>query len=559
MRSLTTMTSLVAAAFVAGTAFSACGQPNQSPDGARVIRKNEGEGTASPESQNRKQNLRRRVVQRMRQGSSGSGGEGVWLRDFANPMAYPVSVDLMENNFLVRGQRDGVLRAAVSQSMYSESACEVEWSALPVESGVDLTYVISNPTELSQPMPTLQIGGLELGDVMEYVDHRVTSEFKTLDATGGRGVWSATEPYPSSLYAPVIIARNRTHSVGLSLQYPLYQYKHQIRTYIGRGTNGQTWNTRFHLDGELAPHESREYIVHLRFADREDWIHTIAPYKEYLSHYGSPRYAQDLRPVWGMAIGDTLRISHQNPRGINGYRADLNGWQSDVDYILDWAVPAGFERVMVWAASGMYDQHRHNNFPPQFMSDWTGPMIESESQWTRIGDAGIDLLFWWGRSGQYAQHWNDDELDKFDPADPTQFRMMLGQWRTALRRGASGLGLDAFTQMDGWKAIPWIAALREFKPDATIVAEPAGFDLLNIHVPTVLYSQDIDRSPNYLADYLVPGRETWVYCRGEGYNRERVERYIDMGLTPVLRGRELTAHELMDAVRRAQGGQHGQR
>jgi len=561
MRSLNTMTGVIAAAILAGHACTACAQQEQKTpgqDGGRIIRKNNSEGGSDPQGQ---QSLRRRIRNRMHEGSGQSRGEGgTWLRDFGTPAPYPVEVDQRPGNFTVRSTRDGILRSAVSQAMFSPSGCEVTWSIEPAESGLDLTYVISNRSGVSQAMPTLQIGGLEFGDVIEYVDHRTTSELRTLDATGGRAVWSATELYPQSLYAPVIIARNDRHAMGLSLQYPLYRYQHQIRTYIGRGPgpNSRTWNTRFHLDGELAPNESREYLVSMRFTDREDWIHTIAPYKEYFSRYGSVRYQQDLRPVWAMAIGDTLRISPDNPRGINGYRADLNGWQRDVDYLLDYAAPAGFERVMVWAASGMYDEHRGNNFPPQFMVEWTGPMIDTESQWTRVRDAGIDLLFWWGRSGQYAEQWNDDVLDKFTPTTPVQSRMMLDQWRLALRRGASGVGLDAFTQMDAWHAIPWIALLRELKPDATIIAEPACYDLLNLHVPTMFYSVDIDRAPHLLADYLVPGRELWVHWNGNDVTIERLEEYIAQGMTIILRGRQISAHDLRAAVERAQQGQ-GQR
>ncbi len=560
MRSSRTITQLLAAAAVGGACLTVCAQTEQKPsgqDGGRLIRKS-GEGGSAPQGQ---QSLRRRIINRMRDGSGGSGSpRGVWNRTFPDPAPYPVAVEQSPGNFSVSSARDGVLRSAVSQSMYSASNCEVTWSIAPVESGLDLTYVISNRTGSAQALPTLQIGGLEFGDVIDYVDHRITTEGKTLDATGGRGVWSATELYPQSLYAPVIIARNERHAVGLSLQYPLFRYQHQIRTYIGRGAgpNSRTWNTRFHLEGELAPSESREYVVNIRFTDREDWIHTIAPYKEYLAQRGSVRYQQDLRPVWGMAIGDTLRIAQDNPRGVNGYRADLNGWQRDVDYILEYAVPAGFERVMVWAASGVYDEHRGNNFPPQFMAEWTGPMVETESQWSRIRDAGIDLLFWWGRSGQYAERWNDDVLDKFTPTTSVQSRMMLDQWRLALRRGASGVGLDAFTQMDAWHAIPWIAMLRELKPDATIVAEPAGFDLLHLHVPTFLYNEDADRGSHLLADYLVPGRELWVYCRGSGQTLEQIEGYIANGMTVVLRGRNISANDLRDAVERAQQQQQGQ-
>jgi len=479
-----------------------------------------------------------------------------WIRDFSTPQPYPVSLERNSNNFSLRSEIDGVLRSAVSQSMFSASNCDVNWALIPSESGVDLVYTIRNLTNSNQSLPDLQIGGLEFGDIIEYLDQSISSEFKMLDASGGRAVWSATAPYPQSLYSPLIIARNGRYAVGLSLQYPLLEYKHQIRTYIGRGPgpNDGTWNTRFHLDGELAPNQSRRYVVNIRYKGVADWIHSIGPYKEFLTRYGPIRYQQDLRPVWGTAIGDSLLIRSDNPRGINGFRADLNGWEANVNYILDWVVPSGFERVMVWTASGVYDENRQNNFPPQFMVEWTNPMIETESQWTRVPDAGVDLLFWWGRAGQYADRWNDDLLEKFSPDNPAQKTMMLNQWDLALARGASGLGLDAFTQMDAWDALPWIATLRERKPDATIVAEPVSYDILNLHVPTFLYSEDVENTPHYLADYLVPGREIWVYARGEGQTIEKLNGYIANGMTVLLRSKGITAWDLEEAVRNAQGG-----
>lgn len=560
MRSLMTTTGMLAAMLITCHPAACTAQVSES---GRVIRKSGVEPGQEPESrQSRANQARRRIVSRMREGSTAPGSGGVWTREFPDAAPYPVTVESSGNSFSASSAIDGVLRVATTQPMYTSSQCEVAWSYQPADNGVDLTYTISNPTLSMQAMPALQIGGLDLGDVIEYLDHRVGCEWTTLDASGGQSVWSPTAPYPQSLYSPVIIARNSETAVGLSLGYPLFQYKHQIRTYIGRGTgrNGGTWTAKFYLDGDLAPAESREYVVNLRYTKHDDWIHTIDPYKETFAQLGSVRYQQDLRPVWGMAVSDTLLINGNNQRGFRGTRSDLNGWENDVNYILDWVVPAGFDRVMVWGAAGMYDQARQNNYPPQFMADWTGPMVNTESQWTRIRDAGVDLLFWWGRSGQYADRWNDDTLEKFTPSDVSQTRMMIDQYRMALRRGANGIGLDAFTQMDGWHALPWIATLRELKPDATIVAEPAGFDRLHLHVPTLLYSDDLDHGPHYLADYLVPGREMWVYVRGEGQTLERVEGYINNGMTVLLRGREITANDLEAAVERAQqGGNNGQR
>lgn len=563
MRPSATVKNVLAASLLAAIPASCTAQNSAADGGARVVRKDSSH-TEDPESvgngQSRKERLRQRVIRRMREGSGGlENNGGVWRREFQGPAPYPVTVDQQGETFTISSQADGLLRTINSIPMYGSSQCEVSLVSTPTDSGVDVAYTIFNPTMESQAMPTLQIGGIDLGDRIEFLDHRTGCEWMPLDASGGQAAWSPTAPYPQSLYSPVIIARNERVAVGLSLEYPLLQYTHQIRTYIGRGSgvNGSTWTAKFYLDGELAPSESRDYVVNIRYTNHDDWIHTIAPYKEAFSRHGSVRYHQDLRPVWGIGVSDTLLITRDNPRGFRGTRADLNGWEADADYILNYVEPAGYKRVMVWAPAGMYDRYIQNNYPPQFMVNWTGPMLDSASQWTRFRDAGISLMFWWGRSGQYADKWNDDMLDQFNPADPTQGRMMLDQWRIAIQRGASGVGLDAFTQMNGWQTIPWIAALRELKPDATIVAEPASFDLLNLHVPTVLYSTDLEGGPHYLADYLVPGREMWVLPRNGPITLERARQLIGDGMTVVLRGRDISAYDLEDAIQRAQGMGHG--
>lgn len=560
MRSRFTMTGFVAAALM-GCPMVACDVLGQDEGRGRIIRKS-GQTNERPVSQGRnsQQRARQRIISRMRQGSgNGNRGDGTWMRDFAEPAPYQVTVEDLPDSFSVQCDRNGMLRTATTQPMYSSTQCTVDWSIEPTASGVDLTYHIANETGEAQALPTLQIGGLDLGDVIEHLDHRTGCEWETLDASGGQGAWSAIAPYPQSLYSPVIIARNDETAVGLSMDYPLFGYKHQIRTYLGRGTGryGDTWAAKFYLDGELAAGVSRDYVVKIRYTNSEDWIHTIAPYKESFARHGNVRYQQDLRPVWGVAVSDSLLIRSDNRRGFRGTRADLNGWQGDVDYILDWVLPAGFERTMVWSPAGMYDGNRHNNYPPQFMSDWTGPMIETESQWQRFADEDIELMFWWGRAGQYADRWDDDELDKFEPTNLSQSRMMLDQWREAIRRGATGVGLDAFTQMDGWQAIAWVALLRELKPNATIVAEPACFDQLNLHCPVSLYSTDLEGGPHLLADYLVPGREMWVIPREGPITREKAEEFIGNGMTVLLRGQSVTANELRDAVERAQGSNQG--
>jgi hypothetical protein len=92
---------------------------------------------------------------------------------------------MSSESFSLSSNIDGSLRVASERPMYTESNCEVVWHCEPAESGVDLTFTISNPTTTNQAMPTLLIDGLDLGDVIDYLDHRTGCKWATLDATGG--------------------------------------------------------------------------------------------------------------------------------------------------------------------------------------------------------------------------------------------------------------------------------------------------------------------------------------------------------------------------------------
>lgn len=480
--------------------------------------------------------------------------EGVWTRHFPLPTErLDVQIIRHDQDFEAEVPGLGVVRSNAALPFYVEGGCVVSMDVIPANHGFDLTYRVSNPTGAAQALPTLQVPGIELDGTIDFLHHATECEWLDLDASAGQAVWSPTEEYPRQLYSPVIVAKDSKMAVGLSLEYDMMEWKHSVKTYIGRartGTSyGNSWNAKFFLEGELPAGAERKYVVTVRFEKPDEWIHTLKPYREFLvRRYGRVRYVQNLDPVYGVQIGDSGRLAVENVRGFNGYRADQNGWQRDVTEILDYAPAAGFRRVLVWTPSGVYKTNTQNNFPPNFMSEWTSAMDRSALEWQRIGANGLELLFWWGRAGQIADRWDDPVLDKFDPDDASQRSKMLAEWNLARQRGAKGVGLDAITQMDGWDIPGWIDQLRETVPGATIIAEPGCFDVLHLNVPVVMYGDNFDSGPMLLADYLVPGREIWVLLRGADESLSRAEEFVRQGLTVIMRGRSITANELQPVI-----------
>gem|GEM_PF-5135396 len=482
----------------------------------------------------------------------------VWTRDFPPPVdELPISVIPRGDSFAVWTPDLGTLREAVDLPFYLSTDCDVQTRLEVDTNGYDMIFQIMNTTGLAQSLPTLQIPGNQLLPVIENLDHRVGCEWETIDASDGSQYSSRKAAYPESLYAPVLVMRDWHFAVGFALHYDVLGYAHDIRTNLYRGPSGSPyadfWTARFYLDGMIQPGETRYYRINVYYNLPKDWIFTLRSYRKFLrSAYGGVQYRQDMRPVWMQQLGDTRRLSSDNTRGFNGARADLNGFVEDVDSDLGYMLSAGYERALVRTPAGVYYRNRQNNFPPQITTSWTPPMRATGREWRRMGQAGIDLYFWWGRSGQFADRWDDDELDDFDPSDSTQSSQMMLEWTNAIDVGAVGLGLDKFTVLRPWAAFPWLDRLWAAKSDASFVAEPVAYDLLNIRVPTFLYSEDVRNQPHLLADFLVPGREIWVLLEGEDNTLQRALELIDNGLTIVTNAQDFGADDLMEAVRRAQ-------
>jgi hypothetical protein len=490
---------------------------------------------------------------------------GIWVRPFPDAaVPVPVTVQPVGTTFSVSSPLLGLLKSPIADQLWSGGVgLNIQTQLAPAAHGYDMTYVISNPTGQSVALPALWIPGHHLEQTIEYLHFQFGTRWEELVVPPFSLAVTEQNRYPRNRYAPVGVIRDSHVAIGVSLQYPVLQYKHDVSPEFRHYTYmDDVWAVSVGLDDDISPGESRTYKVMVRFALPEDWIHTLAPYRDYLwSVYGDrPRYVQDLRPIHGRAMASLSQITPDNLRGFittwqmgQPYRVDLDGWEVEVNYVLNYLAGSGHKRLMMWTASGMYNEAVANNYAPQTLTEWSPPMVSTDGEWHRYQDAGIDLGFWHGRSGQIADQWNDPVLETLDISNPVHVATATNEYALAAQRGAASIGLDSFRKMDLWDAMPWLLNLQSQFPGLRFAAEPQCADILHIHIPFCTDHTNITTAP-LLADYLVPGREVQIILTGEVSTLPHVYHSYGWGLTVLSYTQSLTASVMQPAVDLAQSG-----
>jgi len=452
-------------------------------------------------------------------------------------------------------------------------------------SGYDIIYTFANPLPQPAPMGELRLGILTLGTEIQARDFQETSEL--VDKSSSDGVKVLI--YPFHIYSPVAVLQNDDYVVGVSLQYPVLEYRHEARLAVrspggkyAKGLGGQGWGVEFRLStigdkppeetklyhpGFVPPGEERTYVVSVRVEKNTDeWIRTLVPYRNYfLSMYGGVDYERDPRPIVGWPLSSAGKTTSYNPKGwnkTNDYHPEKEGYELWAEHFKSMK---GWPRTMVWAPTGLYKNNQQNNFPPQFTSPW----LESPEMMTALDPnvglasipaSGKELGLWWGRSAQIADKWDDPVLEDFDPENPVHFERALLEIDLAASAGATLIGLDAFVhgRMPTWKQYDWIHFLKDRHPQIQFVAEPMTTDIIHNSIATQLRAHEKQKSkaqtpedvyrlkhPHYLADFLNPGHETLAKFRygelqqwfGVDVTQEMVEQDVAslaaMGYVPI--------------------------
>lgn len=419
--------------------------------------------------------------------------------------------------------------------------------------GFDLIYTFTNTSGTTRSLGKLQLGVVNLGQNIWFRDFAKSGAERTTD-------YSYIAPgllYPAWIYSPVAVMGNGKYTVGVSIQYPMLEYKHQVRVMMYspggstmNGPAGRGWAVEYRLNNfgdevglshidrpaSIRPGETRTYVVSVRVTDHGDaWQRTLLPYRAFFrSTYGGVRYQRDPRPVNCVVLASAEHITSDNPLGwgqMKQNRPDVGGWRVAVQEIRQ---PRNWPRVMVWMCSGTYQYSRDDEW--HFTSRWLASprMIEALDPaigFPTIPAMGRELGLWWTESQRYNA--GRDALTLFSRQKQAHVRSAFRELDLAVKAGATMVGLDTFHDFatPAWEHYFWLRDMQQRFPRVTFITEPIACDVVHTLSPTFQQHwawtqpprspEDVYpiTTPHFLADFLLPGHETWGAMRYIDYQQ----------------------------------------
>lgn len=502
-----------------------------------------------------------------------------------------VQTTLTEDRFVVNDARTGTIIIDSDDVGFHQhlarrrAALEPLVTIQPVADGFDAVFTFENNRGIPMPLGALAFTGLNLSDGFQWRDFNRDGGLEPVDRSDPRASFRFGYPHrPNGHYAPVAVMETDDHVIGFSLLYPVLEFRHEIVATLARERGDDGWKmvwklSNFGSEGDraamsyeatLRPGERRSYTVAVRITtNHERWIETLEPYQRFFrSTYGGVTYPRDPRPVKAVSFAGEGNLSNRNPYGFRqeDLRPDLYGWGP----ILEW-LETRFTlapRMMFWQPTGLQRRHPENNFPFKFASFW----LEGSQHGHRMGDApqqfrdfarrtGVEVAFWWGQSTRVTSRWDVAGYENLDPNNPQHVALGFREIDAAASAGAKTIGLDAFgdnSETPAWELVRWIQMLRERHPDITFVTEKHKPDILHRLGPTFFqaYNKGIEAprtvadmrlidEPYYLADFLLPGHETWLSLRTDLLERvpgfrvtdhfvhNEYQRAMELGYVPV--------------------------
>lgn len=458
---------------------------------------------------------------------------------------------------------------------------------VPQETGYDVVYTFTNNTPSPRKQGQMRVGIFTLGPRIKVIDGGPQNCIERIDERSTHVAYA--RHYPRNMYAPVWVMRDENYAVGVSIQYPILEYQHDVRFIMrlpngtaSSGEGGQGWYLAIALanaptDGPNAlsvyeavipPGETRRYVVSVRVNDNpDDWMRTLLPYRDFFrSTYGGVRYDRKTLPINATNLAGADLTSNDNPYGWSRekyFSPDKHGWEP---WVNDLSARTGWGGYMLWSASGMYKNNRQNNLPFQFTSRWLDNDKMRTALDSRVGFPALirrtkaELGFWWGRSCQVMTEWDTDVYENLDPDNPAHFEACYKELSLAAQAGATMIGLDTFnhTRTPTWKLYAWLQRMQFMFPQMRFVIEPEACDILHTLAPMFLRGFNDDtpqatledvysiKNSHYLADFLLPGHEMWAGFRYKAHKTyfdievtpERVyndaQRYASLGFVPVM-------------------------
>ena len=416
------------------------------------------------------------------------------------------------------------------------SGLRVSARAVGVEGGLDITWTVENLAREPQPLRRLHLPRLSLGPDIACMDFYRSGWPQELTQDGPHRRMQGT--WPGSLYSPVAVVMNTTAAIGVSLQYPALAYRHGCSLAVQAQGDGE-WGIEIQFGGTLPQGDfplradaqipagaKRTYTVSIRASsDPLKWIETLEPYRAWFhERYGGVRYVRNGAPVRGVILAFSHYQSPHNPLGWAPAvgRPDLGGYQSVVP-ILNEAL-AQAPRAVLWTPTGRAYRNPNLNLPFRFTSHWSGGAMSNAAQCLQSvhTNAGRHWGLWWGHSLRTTDAWDTLPVAPFDLENPAQHQLAMAELSGAIQAGATIIGLDEFTfgGVPEWQRVAWLQQMQRAAPGVTFCSEGRCSDILHRLAPTWmdLYrakpdrfgSKSMVRGRFLLADWLLPGHETWV-------------------------------------------------
>lgn len=431
-----------------------------------------------------------------------------------------------------------------------------------VFNGYDITYTFSNPSSSNDTsaIGIFYISGFRF-DSLLYLRNFSPDATEVQINHKNKAYWGGGNGYPQSRkYSPVSVFGDEVYTVGISLKYPLLDYKHETfmrvqspgkpdSNYIA--TPRKIWELflqnnetrieqnsgdtlmRYYFSGNILPGEIRIYKISVRFNYRNDychpWITTLQPYKKYFNEkYGQITYQREADPIFRLLTAQSDDLSSENPYGFrSGNRIDTLGFGPTARTLIA-KEDSGYKKMMIWTPTGMYLNNRHNNYPFKFTSHWLeGDTTKFPDSYGHKMEDALDSLpmvaqddrqlgLWWGRAGQVMTDWDQDDAEILNPDSNSHVVKALAELDLAIEAGATLIGLDAFTSiMPVWSAYDWLQEMREYAPDIKFSCEQGSADLLNTKAAFYYYG-DILHTEHYLANYFLGENEIWAQNKENG-------------------------------------------
>lgn len=450
--------------------------------------------------------------------------------------------------------------------------------------GADIIVTYFNSGDAAASIGMLRLGVITLGPDISYLDTKYMQDFVPANvATFVGQAWG----YPDYAYSPVWVLTSPTYALGVSVQYPVLEFEHDVTVWMDNprgeyltGEGGRGWSLNFglsdtgnepqqrvHRPASLPAHTGRTYVMSVRVCKNPaEWVRTLTPYRAFFrGTYGGVTYERRTTPIMSMGVSDKSLCSETNPHGwATEFRPDLNGWSKLVTYVKQYL--PGWPSIMLWTPSGYYMNHKSGNYPPQICTPWLetpalSTAFDPANGLPALAKGGRELGIWWGRSCQVSPGgWDPPYLENFDPDRADHFNGKVRELDLAVKAGVRVIGLDTFdsTYTPMWKLYRWMCFMRLRHPDVHFAMEPRPCDVLHTLAPCVLNgwndrtppvtSEDLYaiKHPLWLADFLLPGHETWAVYRytewlqyyNIGPTPSRViadmNRHAAMGFTPVM-------------------------